>query len=169
MRHQKIQNMTRSALLAAAMAVCAWISVPVPPVAFTLQTFGVCLTLGLLGWKWGSVTIALYLALGAVGLPVFSGFRGGAGVLLGPTGGFLWGFMLAGPVYGLARRGGLLPGLVAAVAVSYLCGCLWYPVYAPGTGLSQTFFLCAAPYLPFELPKIALAWYLVRRVGKHIP
>ena len=64
--------MVLSSLFAALTAVCAWISLPIPPLAFTLQTFAVGLTLGILGGKWGTVSILLYLLLGAVGLPVFS-------------------------------------------------------------------------------------------------
>lgn len=161
--------MTQGAMMAALLALCAWLSIPVPPVAFTMQTFGILLCLGLLGSKWGSVSILLYLLLGAVGLPVFSGFRGGISVLLGPTGGFLLGFALAGPVYGLASRLGNLPGMVAALAVSYVCGCLWYPMYAPGTSWRAAFFLCALPYLPGEAVKLPLAWWLCRRIKKHIP
>lgn len=169
MRADRIRNMTNAAMLAALMAVCAWIAIPIPPISFTMQTFGICLTLGLLGAKWGSVSIWVYLGLGIVGLPVFSGFRGGLACLTGPTGGFLWGFALAGPVYGLARKLGTLPGMVAALAVSYLCGCGWYCLYAPGTPFWAAFLLCAAPYLPWEVGKVALAWHLSRRIGKYIP
>lgn len=169
MRHPNIRNMTRAALLAALLAVCAWIAIPIPPVSFTLQTMGIYLTLGLLGWKWGSASILLYLAVGAVGLPVFSGFQGGLATLLGPTGGFLLGFALAGPAYGLAGKLGTLPGMMAAMGVSYLCGCLWYPLYAPGTSFQAAFFLCAAPFLPWEPVKLGLAWSLSRRIKKYIP
>lgn len=169
MKIQRIRNMTQAAVCAALMAVCAWLSVPVPPVSFTMQTFGLCLTLGLLGGKWGSVAVWLYLGLGALGLPVFSGFRGGVACLAGPAAGFLWGFALAGPVYGLATRLHPLVAMVCAVAVSYLCGCLWYCLWAPGTPFGTAFLLCAAPYLPWEGVKIPLAWYLYRRIRKHIP
>ena len=91
--------MVLTSLFAALTAVCAWLSIPIPPVAFTLQTFGLLLTLGVLGGKWGSISIWLYLLLGLVGLPVFSGFRFGAAALLDATGGFLWGFA-AGAVGG---------------------------------------------------------------------
>ena len=166
---KRVKNMTQAALMAALMAICAWIAIPVPPVSFTLQTLGLCLCLGLLGGKWGGIGVLLYLLLGAVGLPVFSGFRGGIGALLGPTGGFLLGFALAGPVYGLLERVTTLGAMVAAVAVSYLCGCLWYPIYAPGTSWQTAFFLCALPYLPGELVKLPLALGLCRRIQKHIP
>lgn len=101
--------MVLSSLFAALTAVCAWISLPIPPVAFTLQTFAVGLTLGILGGKWGTVSILLYLLLGAVGLPVFSGFQSGAVALPGPTGGFLWGFLAGGLVYWLLEKFGRLP------------------------------------------------------------
>ena len=82
--------MVLCSLFASLTAVCAWIAVPLPGVSFTMQTFAVLLCLGILGGKWGSVSILLYLLLGIVGLPVFTGFRGGAAALLDPTGGFLW-------------------------------------------------------------------------------
>jgi biotin transport system substrate-specific component len=81
--------MVLCSLFAALIAVFAWISIPVSDVAFTLQTLGIFLAFGLLGGKRGSAAVILYLLLGAAGMPVFSGFRGGIGVLLGVTGGFL--------------------------------------------------------------------------------
>ena len=81
-----------TALTAAIIAVCAWITVP-GPVPFTMQTFGVFLALRLLGGKRGSISVALYILLGAAGLPVFSGFKAGIGVLIGPTGGYILGFI----------------------------------------------------------------------------
>ena len=69
-------------LFSSLIAICAWISIPIGDIAFTLQTFAVFLALGTLGGKWGTVSILIYLALGAVGLPVFSGFQGGIGTLL---------------------------------------------------------------------------------------
>ena len=87
--------MVLASLFASLTAVCAWISIPIPPISFTLQTFAVFLTLAVLGGKWGTVSILLYLLLGVVGLPVFAGFRGGISALLDATGGFLWGFLAA--------------------------------------------------------------------------
>ena len=92
------RDMAYIALMAVLLAVCSWISVPAP-VPFTLQTFGVFCALGLLGGRRGSTAVLLYILLGAVGLPVFSGFQGGLGKLLGPTGGYILGFLLSALLY----------------------------------------------------------------------
>ena len=73
--------MVLCSLFAALTAICAWIAIPLPAISFTMQTFAVLLTLGVLGGRWGTVSILLYLLLGLVGLPVFTGFRGGAAVM----------------------------------------------------------------------------------------
>lgn len=159
--------MTRAALFAALMAICAWISIPVLDIAFTMQTFGVFLTLGVLGGKWGSLSILIYLLLGTVGLPVFSGFRGGFGVLLGVTGGYLWGFLFSGLVYWAMERLGKLPAMIAGMAVCYLCGSLWFYLYAGG-GMGLILLRCVVPYLIPDGVKLALAWTLSRRLRRHI-
>lgn len=161
--------MVLSGMMAALMAVCAWIAIPVPPIAFTMQTFGVLLTLGLLGGRWGTVTILLYLLLGVVGLPVFSGFRGGASALLDAAGGFLWGFLAAGLVYWLLERLGKLPAMVAGLLACYACGCWWFTVYAGGAGFGAAILACVVPYLIPDAIKLGLAYHMSRRIGKYIP
>lgn len=160
--------MVLCSLFAALTAVCAWISIPIPPLAFTLQTFAVFLALGILGGKWGTAAIGLYLLLGAVGLPVFTGFRGGAAAMLEPTGGFLWGFLLAGLVYWLLERLGKPAAMAAGQLACYLCGCLWLTVYAPGTELWAAALTCVVPYLIPDGVKLWLAWLLSGRIGKHL-
>lgn len=160
--------MVRSSLFASLITICAWISVPIPPISFTLQTFAVFLTLGVLGGKWGSVSVLLYLLLGVVGLPVFTGFRGGAAALLDATGGFLWGFLAAALVYWLLQRLGKLPAMVMGMLVCYACGCLWFTVYAGGAGFGAAVMACVVPYLIPDAVKIALACTLSKRMGRHI-
>lgn len=160
--------MVQSALLAALIAVCAWISLPIPPVAFTMQTFAVLLALGLLGGKWGSASILLYLLLGSVGLPVFSGFRGGAGMLLDVTGGFLWGFFLGGLAYWALEKLGKLPAMLACLLVTYGCGSLWFSVYAGNVGITAAVIACVVPYLIPDGIKLALAYSLSKRIAKHM-
>lgn len=162
------KQMTLSAMFAALTAVCAWLCIPAGDVSITLQTFALFLTLGLLGGKWGTVTIGVYLLLGAVGLPVFSGFRGGAGALLGATGGYLWGFLLSGLTYWALERFGKLPAMIAGQLVCYACGSGWFYLYAGG-GLGLILLKCVVPYLIFDALKIWLAWLLSRRLARHIP
>lgn len=159
--------MTRAALFAALTAICAWISIPVADIGFTMQTFGVFLTLGVLGGKWGTVSILIYLLLGAVGMPVFSGFRGGMGMLLGVTGGYLWGFLFSGLTYWLLERFGKLPAMIAAMAVCYLCGSIWFHIYAGG-GIGLILLRCVVPFLIPDGLKILLAHSLSRRLRRHI-
>ena len=160
--------MVLASLFAALTAVCAWISLPVPPVAFTLQTFAVLLTLGVLGGRWGSVSILLYLLLGCIGLPVFAGFLSGAVALPGPTGGFLWGFLAAGIVYWLLEKIGKLPAMVAAQVVVYACGCVWFSFYGGNTGIWAAALTCVVPYLIPDAIKLALAHSLARRITKQV-
>jgi len=159
--------MVLCALFAALITVCAWISIPVMDIAFTLQTLGIFLAFGLLGGKRGSAAVILYLLLGAAGMPVFSGFRGGIGMLAGVTGGYLWGFALAGPVYRLLERFGRLPAMAAAQLVCYLCGSLWFSLYSDG-GLWLILLRCVIPFLIPDAAKIALACVLSRRLARHL-
>ena len=91
------------ALFAVLMAVCAWISTPKTPISvpFTLQTFAMFAALTTLGGRRGLWAVVVYLLMGLVGLPVFTGFQGGPGVLLGTTGGYIIGFIGSALIYWL--------------------------------------------------------------------
>lgn len=93
-KHQKINKLTTCGLFTALICLCSWITLPTA-VPVTLQTFGIFLSVGVLGGKNGFVSVVTYIMLGIVGLPVFAGFQGGAGVLLGASGGYTWGFLVA--------------------------------------------------------------------------
>lgn len=162
-----VRKMVLGSLFASLMAVCAWISIPLPPISFTLQTFGVLLALGILGGKWGMASILLYLSMGIIGLPVFSGFQGGVSILLGPTGGFLWGFLMGALAYRLTERLGKLAASVLCQLMCYLCGCLWFCHWA-GCGMRTAVLTCVLPYLVFDGLKLWLAWQLSARIGKYL-
>lgn len=167
-----VRNMVRCALAAALMCVCAWIAVPVGDTVFTMQTFAVFLTLYLLGGKWGTAAIAVYLLIGAAGLPVFTGFQGGVGTLLGATGGYLTGFLFCGFAYWLLggekmRIWVMLPGLF----LCYLFGTLWYYFGYLGSGLTSLWLVllrCVVPYLLPDGVKLLFAWSLARRLKPYI-
>ena len=159
------RNMTRCALFAAMMALCAWIGIPLGHTVFTMQTFGVLLALGILGGKRGTVSILCYLLLGAAGLPVFSGFRGGIGAILGPTGGYLWGFLATGLVFWLLEKWGRPAAMIAGIIVCYACGTLWYMTYTGGA-LAAVLAQTVLPYLIPDALKLVLALRLTKRLQK---
>lgn len=161
----KLQDLVRCGICAALMAVCAWLSVPLGDGAVTMQSFGVFLTLCLLGGSRGTAAFLAYVLLGAVGLPVFSGFRGGLGVLLGPTGGYLWGFLLACLLFwGLEKRLSRLPVLILGQLACYLCGTVWYWwTCAPG-GFWPAVLYCVVPYLLPDGIKLALSISISKRI-----
>ena len=175
-----LRDMVLCALFAAILAVSAWLTVP-GEVPFTLQTFGVFAALGLLGGKRGTIAIALYLVLGAVGLPVFSGFRGGFGVLLGTTGGYISGFLLPGLLYWaltalLGNKGWVR--LLAMVLGLLLCYARWNRLVSPGlpaknrpnlSGCGAGQMRLFAPFLLPDAVKLTLAWLLSHRLARHVP
>lgn len=165
----KLRDLVRCGICGALMAVCAWICLPLGEVAVTMQSFGVFLTLCLLGGSKGTAAFSAYLILGAVGLPVFSGFRGGFGVLLGPTGGYLWGFLLACLLFWLLER--RLPKtmlLILGQLLCYLCGTAWYLfAYAPG-GFWPAVLVCVVPYLLPDALKLSLALGIAGRIKNRV-
>ena len=159
--------MVLASLFAALTAICAWIAIPLPGISFTMQTFAVLLTLGVLGGRWGTVSILLYLLLGLVGLPVFTGFRGGAAALLDPTGGFLWGFLLGSLVYWALERLGRISAMVGCLAAVYLCGSWWFSVYA-GTHILSAMTVSVLPWLIPDALKLAMANHVAKRISKSL-
>lgn len=125
------KRVARAGVMTALLAVSAQVMLPLGPVPFTLQTLVLAMVPAVLDPATSVFTVLAYVVLGAVGLPVFAGFNGGIGALAGPTGGFLWGFVLGCTLAGalakvLDGRIGAYPrALVCAAAlvlVSYVCG-----------------------------------------------
>lgn len=157
-----------TALFAALTAVCGFISIPVPgtPIPIVLQNMLVVLTGLMLGPVWGVAATVLFLAAGALGLPVFSGGTGGVARLIGPTGGFLYGYALATLAAGLiAQRpkyGVRTPVLrlvlatVLGFVVMYIPGVLHFMRVMDKT-FSQTMTLCVVPYIPGDIVKMVVA------------
>ncbi len=162
---------------AALIAVCSWISIPTA-IPFTLQTFAVFLLMSALGGKRGTLSVLVYLMLGAVGLPVFAGFTGGIGILLGNTGGYLAGFLLTGVVCLLAERfapKNLLTEilvLVMGLAVCYAFGTAWFMlVYMKANGpvgLGTVLGWCVFPFVLPDLVKLGLALTAAHRIAPYI-
>ena len=165
--------LSRCAVMVALNCICAWISLPVWDISFTLQTFSVFLTLGLLGGKLGTLTIGVYLLLGAVGFPVFSGFRGGLGVLLGTSGGYLWGFLATGLVYWLIfhffGKSHRLGAMILGLAACYTLGTLWYAlIYLNGSAVFMVLLKCVVPFLLPDAIKLGLAYSTTARLSRML-
>lgn len=173
----KAYDLVLIALFAALMALCAWVTVPYA-VPFTMQTFGVFLALLLLGGKRGTICMAVYLLLGAVGLPVFSGFRGGVGALVGSTGGYLVGFIVSAllmwALSGFARksRWTLAASMALSLAACYAFGTAWFVIVSVRAGKAMTFgaalSICVLPYIVPDAAKLWLACVLARRLKKFV-
>ena len=172
------RNAAYIAMMAVILCVCSWLTIPFT-VPFTMQTFAVYCALLLLGGRRGLLAIGLYILLGLVGLPVFSGFRGGPGHLLGLTGGYIIGFLFTGLGYLLMEsklRGlGFLPRIVLLaldLLPCYLVGTLWFTAVSRLHGSEIGFFsalgLCVVPYILPDRVKVVLAERICARVGKHL-
>jgi len=170
-------DMALISLFAVLIAVCAWIAIP-SAVPFTLQTFGLFATLGLLGGKRGTLAVLLYLLLGLVGIPVFSSFRGGFGVLAGITGGYLIGFLFAALLYWAITRRHTESlwrsalGMAAGMLLDYAFGTAWFMLFyakAYGAiGLGAALSMCVFPFIVPDLIKIALALTLTQTLPKRL-
>ncbi len=159
-------------LFAALIAVCAWISIPMT-VSFTLQTCAICLTAGLLGWKRGTLTVIIYILLGMVGLPVFTGFKSGIAAVTGPTGGYIVGFIFTALIVGLAadKFGKKLwvnvIFMAVGILVCYLFGTVWFMIAYKVT-FASALTTCVIPFLIPDAAKVAVAAVLVNRLKKFV-
>ena len=174
-RKKATLSLTYTALCTALISVCAWITVPFPTLPVTLQSFAVCTAAAVLGAKMGTVSACLYVAIGALGLPVFSGFTGGVGALMSAGGGFIIGFIPAALVVGLLSDkwghsfGKLIVSATLGHLVCYTCGTLWFClVYAKGTSLPAAITTCILPYILPDLLKMIVSSLVSSRVKKKI-
>ena len=176
-----VLRLALTALFAALTALCAWIQIPLQ-VPFTMQCFAVFAALLFLGGKYGTLSFLVYVLLGAVGAPVFSGFRGGAGVLLGVTGGYITGFGLGCLAYWAVetacrrRAEALWPkivGLSLCLLLCYAFGTLWFAAVhekmLTPAGLASAFSVCVLPFILPDALKLALAVLLWRRLSPRLP
>ncbi len=168
----KTAELAKTAIMSVLIAVCAWVTIPAP-VPFTLQTFGVFMALKLLGGGYGTLAVLIYILLGAIGVPVFSGFGAGAGVLLGPTGGYIAGFLLTGLIYKLAepklkKRYQENVVLALGLMVCYLFGTLRFISVMGARGTEYTWLqglvTCVVPYLIPDALKLVLADLLSKKL-----
>lgn len=165
-------------MFVALITVCAYISIPTA-VPFTMHTFGIFVTLAILGQKRGTLAMLVYLLLGAVGVPVFAGFKGGAGVLVGPTGGYLLGYLIAVILAGFLIKhfGRKFPvmflSMVLGLIVCYALGTIWFIIFTARQGSPMgavaALSTCVFPFVIPDLAKIVLAIVLGNRLRPLLP
>lgn len=163
--------------MSAIICVLSQISIPLPTgMPITLQTFAVALCGYFLGMKYGTVSVSVFLALGALGIPVFSGFRGGIHMLTaGLTGGFLWGFIFLAFFCGLGvhrmlkKHGFVFPVLFGTIGllICHLCGVAQYSAIS-GIGFIPSFLSISLPFLVKDILSVAAAYFCARAVSKAI-
>ena len=173
----KTYDIVYIAVFAVIMAICSWISIPTT-VPFTLQTFGVFIAVGVLGGKRGSLAVLVFIILGAIGVPVFSGMSGGVGILLGSTGGYIIGFLFSALVMWAMEK---LPvkntftqilSMILGLVVCYAFGTVWFMVVysrANGpVGLAAVLGWCVIPFIIPDLVKIAVAFGFSKKLKKYV-
>ena len=176
-KKMKTLDMVYIALFACLMTICAWISIP-GQIPFTLQTMGVFLAVGLLGGKRGTIAVLVYILMGAVGLPVFSGFAGGLGKLLGMTGGYIVGFLVSAllmwameALFG-SKKWVLPVSMVVGLIACYAFGTAWFMVvYTSSKGaitLGAVLGMCVIPYIIPDAVKIAVALLLTKALKRFV-
>lgn len=166
----KTLDLTLTALFSVIICVCSWISIP-SAIPFTLQTFAVFLTILLLGGKKGTTAVLLYILLGALGLPVFHSFTGGIGILLGPSGGYITGFLLLSLLYWLiTKKAGeklwiKALALLSGLLICYTVGCLQFTIVS-GTSVKSAILTCVVPFILPDILKLFLSIVLSIKIKK---
>ncbi len=159
-------------MFAAILAVLSQISLPMPSgVPVTLQTFAVALTGVVLAWKLGTVSTLIYILLGAVGVPVFSGFSGGVQVLVNYTGGLIWGFIVVALLCGIGiQRKNKVLGMalgLAGLAVCHLFGVIQFMVVLK-MGFAESFLLASMPYIIKDVISVVLAYIVGSQIRTRL-
>lgn len=169
----RLLKIVYTAMFVAIIIVCAQIQIPFGQVPFTLQTLGVFIAAAMLGWKLSTIAVFVYALAGFIGLPVFAGFTGGVGIVFGPTGGYIVGFLFTAVIIGIiTEKFGkkirtLAISMIAGMAACYLFGTVWF-VFVMKTDILSAILMCVVPYLVADGLKIALASVLVNRLDKVI-
>lgn len=155
-------QMAVTALMAAVMCVLGPLTVPIGAVPISLENFVICLTAWLLGPKFGTLSVAVYLCIGLIGVPVFSGYGAGLAKLAGPTGGYLVGYLLLALIGGLfIEKSNGNPvvsgiGLVLGDAACYVLGTAWF-VFQMQCELGYALSVCVYPFIALDLAKIVVS------------
>ena len=176
----KSKELTLIALMAALICVAGPLTIPIGPVPLSLTTFTIYLSSAILGWKRAPIAVLIYLLIGSLGIPVFSGFSAGFQKLAGMTGGYLVGYLPCALISGIPVSGPfaekkqekafwLFPVfMVIGTIVLYILGTAWF-MFQTGNTLIASLILCVIPFLPGDAFKILAASLVSRPIRKMIP
>ena len=168
----KTYEITMTALMAAVTCILAPLSIPIGPVPISFTNLAIYLSLYLLGWKKGTISYLIYLLLGLVGLPVFSGFTGGPAKLAGPTGGYIIGFIAMAIIAGLVIDHFHQPwlqliGMIVGTIICYVLGTAWFCFEAKST-VSGALSICVFPFIPGDLIKMIIAMLIGHEIKNRV-
>lgn len=160
------------AMFAAVLAILSQVSIPMPSgVPITLQTFAVALIGVVLAWKYGAISVVVYILLGAIGIPVFAGFHGGAQILVNYTGGFIWGFIFMAALCGVgsvihSKPLEIVFGMVG-LAICHLLGVIQFMAVMK-MGFAESFALVSVPYLIKDVISVIMAYVIGWQIRKRL-
>lgn len=164
-----INQITFMALMAAVTCVLAPISISIGPIPISFTNLVIYFTVFVLGTKAGTGSYCLYVLLGAVGLPVFSGYAGGLGKIAGPTGGYIVGFIFMALIGGFIMEKSsrklitTVLGWVLGTAVDYAMGTIWF-VFVAKCSVAYALTVCVVPFIVVDLAKIVIGTVVAQRV-----
>lgn len=174
MKNLKTKDLTQIGLMAAVMCILGPLSVPIGPVPISLTNLAIYFALYLIGTKKGTISFLIYMFLGLVGLPVFSGFQGGPQKLFGVTGGYIFGFILMAIIAGIfiekfPKKIWLhVIGMIVGTAVCYILGTVWFTLMMDGYSYAAALGVCVFPFIPGDLGKIAIAAIFGPQIARRI-
>ena len=171
-KHGKTYAITVTALMTAVTCILAPLSIPIGPVPISLTNLAIYISLYLLGWKRGTISYLIYLLIGLVGIPVFSGFTGGPAKLAGPTGGYIIGFIAMAIIAGLVIDNFHQPwlqliGMIVGTIICYALGTAWFCFEAKST-VSAALSICVFPFIPGDLIKMIIAMLIGPAIKKRL-
>lgn len=166
------QQMALVAIMTALTCILAPFSLPIGPVPISLTNLVIYFSLYLLGWKLGTLSYVIYLLIGLVGVPVFSGFTAGPAKLFGPTGGYLIGFIPMAIIAGIvidkfSQRWIQILGMIVGTAICYAFGTAWFCIQA-GYTVSTALAVCVIPFIPADLIKMVIAMIIGPEIRKRL-
>jgi biotin transport system substrate-specific component len=175
-RKLKTIDLVYVGLCAALITICSWLAIPLT-VPITLQTLAVCVVAGIFGAKKGTLSLLVYILLGSIGVPVFSGFKGGIGVLFGATGGYIIGFIFTTVIVGVVsdktdKLWIIALSMLGGVLICYAFGTAWFAyIYARDNSpqsLATILSWCVFPFILPDIIKIAIAAVLTKKLKKYV-